>query len=134
MAASYDKSVTDMANLAYWAAHDGSIPALGNGSPNGTPKWATEPGAFTTENREYNPSRFGDLPRPLDVQAGIVIRPVYFCVTAYVGGEKKTEFYKVGEYGADSARVAFQQKYYNYGKRGIRGISVSPLYDLDRRV
>lgn len=108
----YDKSVNDMRNLAYWASHDASGPM---------PKWYSE--------REYNPERFGDLPKPVNVGASMMIAPEYYAATGWIGTEKKTEFYPANKYGIDSARFEFQKQYHT---AGIRGVTVSPLYDLRR--
>jgi hypothetical protein len=127
----YDKSVTNVSNLAYWASHEASLPHTAKTTESrGIPMWVKATVDNTTA-REFTPGHNGDKPKPLDLGAGIVIKPVYFCVTGWVGTDKKTEFYSVNNYGADSARMSFQQLYYT---AGVRGVTVIPLYDLDRRV
>lgn len=79
--------------------------------------------------REFNPRKYGDIPKPINVGASMMIAPEYYVATGWVGSEKKTEFFSADKFGLDSARVSFAQMYY---AAGLRGISVKPLYDLRR--
>lgn len=67
--------------------------------------------------------------RAINVGASMALMPEYLVVSGWVGADKKTEFYPVSQWGRDSARFDFQQKYY---AAGVRGVTVKPLYDLER--
>lgn len=67
--------------------------------------------------------------RAINVGASMALMPEYLVVSGYIGADKKEEFYPVTQWGRDSARLDFQQKYY---AAGVRGVSVKPLYDLNR--
>lgn len=67
--------------------------------------------------------------RAINVGASMALMPEYLVVSGWIGTEKKTDFYPVSQWGKDSARLDFQQKYYT---AGIRGVTVKPLYDLER--
>ncbi len=101
-------------NPVYWEGKDTSGPAM----------------AWEKETREFNPSRLGDLPRPIDFKAGLMLMPEWLVVEGYLplGNIKAREFYPANSYGVDSALFEFQTKY-----NSVRGATVHPLYDLTRR-
>lgn len=126
MSEGYDKSVTNMANLANWAAYSAKLPGDGDS----TPKWVREQQAYSsTENRVFRPGVNQDIPRALNVGASMMIKPVVLEVSAYVNDVKTTEYYSLRDFDADSARMKFQLKYYG---KSVRGLTTHPLYDLGR--
>jgi hypothetical protein len=104
-------SVNNVRNLSYFAASQ----ALGDSEDRDTDQ------VFEPRNHYF--------PKTVNVGASMMITPEVFRVDGYIGTDKKTEYYPVKDYGPESARFDFQQKYMS---AGVRGVTVKPLYDFGR--